>query len=106
MTVSAPGTGATDTITDFVTGPGGDVLNLDALLPGSINGTTTAAELSDYLSFDSDGTDTTIHVDPDGTGAGGVTLDIRLEGMDLTGGGANSDVDILSTLITDGNIAV
>ncbi|NIA72502.1 type I secretion C-terminal target domain-containing protein [Pelagibius litoralis] len=95
----------TDTITDFDTGPGGDVIDLDDLLPISVDGTTSAADLTEYLSFSSDGTNTTVHVDHDGGGSFQPTLDIVLEGVgDLTAIG--TDTQIIQSLIDGNNLAV
>ena len=108
VTVSAPGGTAVDTITDFTPGAGGDVLDIDALLPGSVTGATTVSEIDNYLDFtyDDPTQTTTMHVDPDGAGAGGVSQEIKIEGVDLTDGGANSDQDIITNLIADGNLVV
>ena len=95
----------TDTITDFNQSGGvyipleGDVLDLSALLIGEESGV-----LTDYLNFASDGTDTTITVDANGDGSG-TDQTIVLEGVDLTAGGV-SQADIISTLVTDGNLTV
>ncbi|WP_422366240.1 DUF5801 repeats-in-toxin domain-containing protein [Pelagibius sp.] len=97
----------TDTITDFDTGVGGDVIDLDDLLPASVTGATTAADLTEYLSFSSDGTNTTVHVDHDGGGTFQPTLDIVLESVgDLTGGGANSDEQVIQSLINGSSLVV
>ncbi|MEH6638015.1 MAG: type I secretion C-terminal target domain-containing protein, partial [Porticoccaceae bacterium] len=101
------GEAGTDTITDFNQSGGaynpaeGDVLDLSALLVSEETGV-----LTDYLSFSSDGTDTTITVDADGLGAGTADQTIVLENVDLTGGGANNDAAIITSLLADSNLVV
>ena len=93
------GDGATDTITDFTVGPGGDTLDFADLLQGEDSG-----NLSDYLSIASDGVDTTITVDADGVG-GDTDLTVVLEGVDLTALGADQAA-ILQQMIDDGNLTI
>ncbi|MHC5112431.1 MAG: beta strand repeat-containing protein, partial [Planctomycetota bacterium] len=97
-----------DSITDFTVGDiasGGDVLGLSDLLQGE-----ESNPLTDYLSisvgdFDTDGDiDTRIAVDSDGGIFFQPSLQITLEGVDLSEGGALTDQDILNNLITDGNL--
>ncbi len=90
-----------DTINDFVSGPGGDVLHLADLLQGE-----SAATLDDYLTVTSDGTNTVIAVDADGVGVEGVTQTIVLTGVDLTVGGAVSSHEIIDNLLSDGNLSI
>jgi len=83
-----------DVITDFETGSGGDVLDLaDLLIDEQSN------DLTQYLSFESDGVNTTISVKADATN---VTQKIVLEGVNLTG----PDGDIINQLIQDGNLDI
>ena len=89
----------TDTITDFTVGDGGDVLDLSDLLIDE-----SSATLDDYLTATSDGTDTTITIDTNGAADGGNTSTIILEGVDLSSLGTSSD--IISELVTNGNISV
>jgi len=101
----ADGTPATDTITDFVTGAGGDVLELSDLLGGVSEVGTT---LDDYLHFTVSGGDTTVHVSTDGEYAGGFDASqtnqlIVLNSVDLVTGGGG-DAAIINTLIANGNL--
>ncbi len=86
-----------DTLTDFSTAEG-DVLDLSALLLDEENG-----DLTDYLSFTTNGTDTTITVDTDGIGAGSTGQTIVLQGTDLVTGGG-SQQDIIDTLLAGNNL--
>jgi VCBS repeat-containing protein len=94
-----------DSITDFTVGAAGDVLDLSDLLQGE-----ESNPLTDYLSisvgdFDTDGDiDTRIAVDSDGGIFFQPSLQITLEGVDLSAGGTLTDQDILNNLITDGNL--
>ncbi|MYM61736.1 type I secretion C-terminal target domain-containing protein, partial [Pseudomaricurvus sp. HS19] len=92
--------GAVDTITDFQTGVGGDVLNFADLLQGE---TADAATLDSYLDFSSDGTNTTITIDADGSGAGTDTQSVVLANVDF---GALSDQQIIQQLLDDSNLQV
>ncbi|MFC3150884.1 VCBS domain-containing protein, partial [Litoribrevibacter euphylliae] len=85
---------AMDTIKDFQTGNGGDVLDLSDLLIDE-----QANDLTNYLSFESDGVNTVVSVKADGAN---VTQKITLEGVNLTG----PDADIINQLINDGNLDV
>ena len=94
-----------DSVTDFSAGVGGDILDLADLLQGEASN-----PLTDYLSitvadFDNSGDlDTRITVDSDGGIFFQPSLQITLEGVDLSDGGTLSDQDILNNLITDGNL--
>ncbi|WP_438952167.1 VCBS domain-containing protein, partial [Porticoccus sp.] len=105
------GVGATDTITDFNQSSGsydvseGDVIDLSELLVGlDTSGMTLAEALDDYLTITSDGTDTTINVDVDGSQAGSVTQTITLEGVDLTTGGEFSSADVIESLVSTNSL--
>ena len=88
---------AEDLITDFQTGPGGDVIDISDLL-------SPDDSLDNYLSVSLEGSDTVLEVKSD---AGDVTQKITLEGVDLSGyGGGTSDMDIINNLIDDGNLQV
>ncbi|MFL0802012.1 MAG: retention module-containing protein [Agarilytica sp.] len=87
-----------DVVTDFTDGAGGDVLDISDLLQGESD---DAAVLDNYLSFSSDGTDTTISVDVDGDGVA-TDMSIVLEGIDLTLLGA--DQAIIQNLLDNGNL--
>ncbi len=91
--------GGTDIVTDFIGDVGGDVLDVSALLDGESS--DDLGDLATYLSFSSDGNDTTISVDIDGDGAG-TDMSIVLEGIDLTLLG--NDQAILQNLLDNGNI--
>ena len=93
--------GGTDTITDFIAGQNGDVLDLKDLLVGE-----NASNLDQYLSISSDGTDTTIVIDTDGSGNAGSQATIVLEGVDLTQGGMLNEQQIIQQLLADGNLEV
>jgi Ca2+-binding RTX toxin-like protein len=94
------GSPAVDTIADFNVGSGGDVLDLSDMLQAE-----EANPLDNYLHFSFDGNDTTISIEPDGSG--GVTQQIILTGVDLTEGGSYvTDQQILDNLLDNGNLLV
>ena len=89
---------AEDTITDFSTGSGGDVINLSDVLVDDTE------PLENYLSLNFENGDTTIEVKPSGSD---VTQKITLEGVDLSAyGGGSTDSEILNNLINDGNLQI
>ncbi|MFL0805579.1 MAG: retention module-containing protein [Agarilytica sp.] len=94
---SSTDVGDDDVITDFDASLG-DVLDISDLLQGESN---DAIDLDSYLSFSSDGTDTTISVDVDGDGVA-TDMSIVLEGVDLTLLGA--DQVIIQNLLDGGNL--
>ena len=93
---------ADDTITDFISGVGGDVLDLSNLLQGEESGS-----LTDYLHFQSDGNGgTDVQIDADGGGVFETVQNIGLDGIDLTVGGTLTDQDIINSLLATGNLIV
>ena len=101
--------GGVDVITDWTsaaTDAGGDRLDLRDLLQGE-----QGQDLSDYLHFETDGSDTTIRVSSDGDFSGGysssaVDHSIQLQGIDLTQGGSLSDTGIIQDLLNRGQLIV
>ena len=93
--------GESDTLTDFETGAGGDVLDLSALLSGVAAG-DDGDELDAYLEITSDGSNTTVAIDANGDGSGFTDVTVAIQGVDLTGGSA-VQADIIDALLTDGN---
>jgi len=96
-TTAAP---AIDTITDFTTGVGGDKLDLRDLLQNENSG-----NLTNYLHFSSDGTNTTISISSTGAFNGGnygtaTDQTIILTGVHLSGG----DTNIINTLKNNSNL--
>jgi Ca2+-binding RTX toxin-like protein len=82
---------ATDTITDFTAGVGGDVIDIDGLLTGYDNNPLT---LTSYVNLVEAGGNTTLRIDPTGTSNFTVTV------LTLTG---VTGLD-LATLRTNGNL--
>jgi len=96
-TTAAP---ATDTIIDFTTGASGDKLDIKDLLQNE-----NSDNLSNYLHFTSNGTDTTISISSSGDFDGSnfstsTDQTIVLSGVNLTG----TDTDIINQLKTNGNL--
>jgi Ca2+-binding RTX toxin-like protein len=88
---------STDTIVDFTAG---DIIDFSDLLVGE---SANAYTLNSYLNFTTVDGDTWIFVDSDKDGA--VDLTIRLQDLDLGATGSN-DVDIIQTLLTQGQLVV
>ena len=98
------GAPATDTIADFTTGIGGDVLDLSDMLQGE-----NLVSLDSYFSFsyDSGTGDSTISIDSDGSsGTFETNQIIVLSGIDITAGNTLTDQQILDNLLADGNLIV
>ncbi|MDX1400417.1 MAG: type I secretion C-terminal target domain-containing protein, partial [Kiloniellales bacterium] len=83
----------------------GDVLDLDDLLAGAND---DAADLLGYLdiTFSAAPDTTTIKVDADGGGDdfGSPDLTIVISGVDLSGGGALSEQQVIEDLLMNGNL--
>jgi Ca2+-binding RTX toxin-like protein len=74
--------GGLDTVTDFESGAGGDVLDLHDVLSGYDGGTSDA---NDFVKFASVGNDTLVQVDADGVGGSVGFVDaVLLKGVNLT----------------------
>jgi len=96
--------GEADIVADFETGPGGDALDLSALLSGVGAGDGGDA-LDAWLQVSFDGTDTTIGVDANGDGSGFTDVTVTVQGVDLTGGIA-TQAGIIDSLLGDGSLQV
>jgi Ca2+-binding RTX toxin-like protein len=92
---------ASDTITDFVVGTGGDILNFADLLQGEEN----TASLDSYLNFTFNGGDTQIHIDVDAGTTFAPTQTVILSGVDLSGYGTSGQ-EIIDALLNMGNLIV
>ncbi|WP_271271532.1 tandem-95 repeat protein [Aliamphritea hakodatensis] len=102
------GTVEIDTILDFDQSEG-DVLDLTSLL----NTAETANNLDAYLNFEKVGNDTLVHVNSDGDYVSGSSMSqesskddmvIRLQNVDLTNNGGNTDLDILQQMLASGSL--
>ena len=102
------GTVEIDTILDFDQSEG-DVLDLTSLL----NTAETANNLDAYLNFEKVGNDTLVHVNSDGDYVAGNSVSqesskddmvIRLQNVDLTNNGGNTDLDILQQMLASGSL--
>ena len=94
--------GGTDRITDFQLGAGGDVIDLRAVLVGV--GSSSGAELQNWLQIDVAGGDSTISIDAEG-GGNFAAADARIvvEGVDLLGGAVDQAAAI-DSLVAGGNV--
>lgn len=91
-----------DTISDFVIGSGGDVLDLSDLLTGETSGTlANFIEVSDSNGA-ADGGDITIKIDVDG-GNSFTSPDITII---LTGAGITGAETTLASFVDDSNIVI
>ncbi|MEQ1674110.1 MAG: type I secretion C-terminal target domain-containing protein, partial [Candidatus Nitrotoga sp.] len=77
----------TDTITDFTSGAGGDVLDLTVVL-GSFTGITPTTHANaftgGFLQFIASGTDTLVQVDSDGGGDSYISLAVLINTLPLS----------------------
>ncbi len=107
-----PGTPAADTINNFSTaaaGSGGDVLDLRDLLLGE-NHLTGTGNLTNFLSFEFNGSDTIVHISSTGGFGAGynasrVDQTITLTGIDLVQGLANDQL-VVQQLLADQKLVV
>jgi large repetitive protein len=90
-------TAAVDVINDFNSAQG-DAIDLRDLLQGE-----NSENITDYLSFSVSGGNTTINIKH--TGAGNVTQQIILEGVDVSSFGADTQA-IIDSLINSGNLKI
>jgi len=77
----------------------GDILDLRDLLQDEENN-----DLSDYLNFSWDGTDTTIQIDHDGVGNFESTQEIVIKGVDLTAVGTLDTDQIIDQMLNNNNL--
>jgi hypothetical protein len=96
--------GETDTVTDFESGIGSDVLDFTALLSG-VNPGDDGDELDAFFEITFGGGNTTIGVDANGDGSGFTDATVVVANVDLTNGGG-TQADIINNLINDGNLVV
>jgi Ca2+-binding RTX toxin-like protein len=96
--------GETDTLTDFESGIGNDVLDFTALLSG-VNPGDDGDELDAFFEIVFGGGNTTIGVDANGDGNGFTDATVVVENVDLTGG-SGVQADIINDLIDQGNLVV
>jgi Ca2+-binding RTX toxin-like protein len=93
----------TDTVNNFGTTAGTDVLDLRDLLVGEQHGNNNAGNLANYLHFTTDGTNTTVTVNADAAGASEQT--ILLNTANLVGS-FTTDQQIIQDLLTKGKLLV
>jgi Ca2+-binding RTX toxin-like protein len=104
------GTPYVETITDFSSSAGNlDVLDMRDLLGGASHTGTNAGNIASFLHFDHSGADTIIHVSTTGGFAGGYSSAVEnetivLKGVDLTSSGTQTDAQIITHLLTNGQL--
>jgi Ca2+-binding RTX toxin-like protein len=97
-------TPATDTITGFIKGVGGDVLDLSSLLQGENSGNIETGGFLTSATYASG--NTTLVFDTNGSVSGGDTQTIVIQGVDLTNGGLYNNSQVLHQLLLDGNLKI
>ena len=108
------GTPAVDTVTDFnnaLPSAGGDVLDLRDLLQGETLQGGAVGNLTNYMHMTLSGGNTLIQVSSAGGfsagfNAGAIDQTIVLQGVDLTGAGTRSDLQIIQDLLTRSKLVV
>jgi hypothetical protein len=104
------GAPAIDTITDFDSTAASDKLDLRDLLVGESHLGVDPGNLSDYLHFETSGSDTVIQISSSGGFSGGYSAGVTdqtiiLNGVDLTGGGTlSADQQIIQDLLSKGKL--
>ena len=83
-----------------------DLLTGEEMLDHSTSTSLAAALDANYLSVTSDGTDTTIVADVDGSGTGTATQTLIIEGVDLTNGGTTSSAQVIENLLNTNSLIV
>ena len=105
-----PGTPYVDTITDFSSTAGNlDVLDLRDVLGGANHNGTDPGNIASFLRFDHAGADTIIHVSTTGGFSNGYSAAVEdetivLKNVDLTLAGTHSDSQIITQLLTNGQL--
>ncbi len=92
----------TDTVQNFGTAAGSDILDLRDLLIGELHVGSNAGNLANYLHFTTAGGTTTLSVNADATG--GVEHTIVFQGTDLSAGGLTTDQLIIQDLLNKGKL--
>jgi Ca2+-binding RTX toxin-like protein len=108
------GSPAVDTVVGFsnaLPSAGGDVLDLRDLLQGETLGGAAGGNLTSYLHMSLSGADTLIQISSaggfaSGFNAGAIDQTIVLQGVDLTGAGTRSDLQIIQDLLTRSKLVV
>jgi len=93
-----------DTLRNFNSSQGGDIIDLSNLLDGIIDD-NDPIELAKYLSFSQDGNYTTIHIDYNGDGNGS-DQDIVLRGVQLQNKFGADTEDIIQGMLDSGNLVI
>jgi len=85
------------------------MLDLRDLLPGANHDGTQPGNIANYLHFDLSGSDTVIHVSSSGGFSNGYVASaedetIILKGVDLPAAGTQNDLQIIHTLLNNGQV--